>query len=460
MLFKLDLQLKRRFPFTSRRENDPEGGKTGGFDHITNKDAIILYSLANGINIDYASIFWEDIIIKLNKRHREKVVPYTRFLSLLMMHKMKKVYGDGKVTPYPTQVFSVNNWALKPNQPEEPIFTDHMLAICNAIESVVFKAPKPSSNAKRVPQGTNPEAKPRHKKHSTSSKQPFVSSKEATKGGSSKAPTGSKTSHLKRKKESSSAMDSNPSQTSVSTLVVAEMHKKDQQATGGPTSLGVTSEARANPHLSSVVSTTKADPGKFALSTDPHVLKPKGRGFIQIQRNHSKIIKTYELGHEHKFITEIMARRANDCIVSITEPDYKNLNKNDIEDIVHQEFSDIGKSARFSKGIEEYDVFSIVYEPVHGIIYTNSKKEKRVMRPSEIHKFCDATLRRTLEGLKSYYNDVKYGYVQKELTNDEVEFLKLFEEEIEVRLNYRDQMRRWEMYVNGRPLGPRRERPE
>ncbi|GJY73096.1 retrovirus-related pol polyprotein from transposon TNT 1-94 [Tanacetum coccineum] len=110
--------------------------------------------------------------------------------------------------------------------------------------------------------------------------------------------------------------------------------------------------------------------------------------------------------------------------------------------------------------IKEYDVFSIVYELVHGIIYTNSKKEKRVMRPSEIHKFCDATLRRTLEGLKSYYNDVKYGYVQKELTNDEVEFLKLFEEEIEVRLNYRDQMRRWEMYANGRPLGPRRERPE
>ncbi|GJR86424.1 hypothetical protein Tco_0210435 [Tanacetum coccineum] len=86
--------------------------------------------------------------------------------------------------------------------------------------------------------------------------------------------------------------------------------------------------------------------------------------------------------------------------------------------------------------------------------------EKRVMRPSEIHKFYDATLRRTLEGLKSYYNDAKYGYVQKELTNDEVEFLKLFKEEIEIRLNYRDQMRRWEMCVNGRPLRPRRERPE
>ncbi|GJS21514.1 hypothetical protein Tco_0450146 [Tanacetum coccineum] len=107
--------------------------------------------------------------------------------------------------------------------------------------------------------------------------------------------------------------------------------------------------------------------------------------------------------------------------------------------------------------IEEYDVFSIVYDPVHGIIYTNNKKEKRVMRHSEIHKFCDAILRRTLEGLKSYNNDVKYGYVKKELTNDEVEFHKLFEEEIEVRLNYRVQMRRWEMYVNGRPLGPMRD---
>nr|GEU33073.1 hypothetical protein [Tanacetum cinerariifolium] len=46
------------------------------------------------------------------------------------------------------------------------------------------------------------------------------------------------------------------------------------------------------------------------------------------------VIKTYcELDHEHKFITEIIARRANDCIVSITEPDFKNLNKNDIEDM-------------------------------------------------------------------------------------------------------------------------------
>ncbi|GJZ21889.1 hypothetical protein Tco_0558928 [Tanacetum coccineum] len=58
-------------------------------------------------------------------------------------------------------------------------------------------------------------------------------------------------------------------------------------------------------------------------------------------------------------------------------------------------------------GIEECDVFSIVYEPVHGIIYTNSKKEKRAMRPSEIHKFCDATLRRTVE------EEMEFGEVSR-----------------------------------------------
>ncbi|GJU80921.1 hypothetical protein Tco_1283286 [Tanacetum coccineum] len=201
------------------------------------------WSLANEINIDYASIFWEDII-KLNKRHREKVVPYTRFISLLMMHKMKEGYGDGELTLYPTLVFSVNNWALKPNQPEEPLFTDHMLAICSATEPVAL----------RVPQGTKPGAQPGYKKQSTSSKQPSVSSKEATKGGSSKVPTSSKTGHFKKRKESSSAMDSNPSQPLVSTPVDTKMLKEDQQATSGLTSLGVTSEERANSQLSSGMS--------------------------------------------------------------------------------------------------------------------------------------------------------------------------------------------------------------
>ncbi|GJS66097.1 hypothetical protein Tco_0680661 [Tanacetum coccineum] len=133
-----------------------------------------------------------------------------------------------------------------------------------------------------------------------------------------------------------------------------------------------------------------------------------------------QVIKTYwELGHEHKFITEIVARRANECIVSITEPDYKNLNKNDIEDmyllIMNGKVPDYAETGLlwslsvfirslvlwervhdFQLGIESYQqkvnltaptisflgvekhkMFSIIYEPMHGIIYKNSKKEKK-----------------------------------------------------------------------------------
>ncbi|GJW76542.1 hypothetical protein Tco_0138224 [Tanacetum coccineum] len=104
-------------------------------------------------------------------------------------------------------------------------------------------------------------------------------SKEATKGGSSKAPTSSKTGHSKKRKDSNSAKDSNPSQPPVSTPVDIGMHKEDQQVTSGPTSLGVTSEARANPQLSSgndasAASTAEADPGNSAPSdfTKPNLL--------------------------------------------------------------------------------------------------------------------------------------------------------------------------------------------
>ncbi|GKD64363.1 hypothetical protein Tco_1306471, partial [Tanacetum coccineum] len=91
-------------------------------------------------------------------------------------------------------------------------------------------------------------------------------------------------------------------------------------------------------------------------------------------------------------------------------------------------------------------MFSIVSKPVYGIIYKNSKEEKKVMRHQEVHKFCDATLKRVLEGLKSYNNDVKYGYVTHSLNKEDVEYLQVFAEEVEERLKYHDQMRRWEIY--------------
>nr|GEU88369.1 hypothetical protein [Tanacetum cinerariifolium] len=116
--------------------------------------------------------------------------------------------------------------------------------------------------------------------------------------------------------------------------------------------------------------------------------KPK-----EVVYSNSKIIqniKTYwELGHKHKFITEIVARRENGSITLITESDYKNLNKNDIEEMY--------------------------------LLIVNNKVDNYV----ETHLLWSFS----------------HGYVTPCLSNEDAEYLQLFEEEIEERLKHHDQMR-------------------
>nr|GFA02154.1 hypothetical protein [Tanacetum cinerariifolium] len=91
----------------------------------------------------------EDLIHKLNKKTREKIVPCLRFISLILKHMAPK-YDNEELTINPTQVFSVHNWILKPNQPKEPPFTDHMKSICNLDVYVDSRAPKYSSPTEEV----------------------------------------------------------------------------------------------------------------------------------------------------------------------------------------------------------------------------------------------------------------------------------------------------------------------
>ncbi|GKE00330.1 hypothetical protein Tco_1388313 [Tanacetum coccineum] len=174
--------------------------------------------------------------------------------------------------------------------------------------------------------------------------------------------------------------------------------------------------SRWNPHAKIFYIKRQKEPGK-----------PKEK--IYSNSKIVQVIKTYsELGHKHKFVTEIIARRENGSIVSINEPDYKNLNKNDIKDMYllcinvklgvesyQQKVNPTAPIITFP-GIEKHKMFSIVYELVYA-----------------------------LEGLKSYNNDVKHGYVTPSLSKEDAEYLQLFEEEIEERLKHRNQMRLWEM---------------
>ncbi|GKC06937.1 hypothetical protein Tco_0998547 [Tanacetum coccineum] len=178
------------------------------------------WSLANGIHIDYANIFWEDIILKLKKKQREK-----------------------------------------PNQPEEPPFTDHTKAIYNLDVPVDSKAPKYSSPTIEVPQGKKPRARSGLRRKQ-SLKHISKSTTEASK---------SQSGHLKKETKSSSAMDTSPSHPSPPTPVVGKMHKEAQQAAGGPTSLEDTIKDRAHPQLSSGHDAS-AD---FTTEADPRISAPK-----------------------------------------------------------------------------------------------------------------------------------------------------------------------------------------
>ncbi|GKB91996.1 hypothetical protein Tco_0964268 [Tanacetum coccineum] len=166
-----------------------------------------------------------------------------------------------------------------------------------------------------------------------------------------------------------------------------------------------------------------------------------------------QIIKTYwKLGHEYKFITKIVARRENGSIVSITESYYKNLNKNDIKDIYQlivnhkvDDYAETGLLWSFSVFIRS----TVIWERVLDFQLGVESYQQKVNLISPTITFPDienykvfSIVSKPVYGLKSYNNDVKHGYVTLSLSNEDAEYLQLFEEEIEERLKHRDKMRR------------------
>ncbi|GJV41501.1 hypothetical protein Tco_1419941 [Tanacetum coccineum] len=305
-----------------------------------------------------------------------------------------------------------------------------MLAIYSAAKPVVFKAPKLSLNAERVPQGTNPGAQPGHKKYSTFLKQPSVSSCEATKGGSSKTPTGSKTGHLKRKKESSSAMDSNPSQTLASTPVVAEMHKEDQQATGRPTSLGVTSEERANPRLISGITdprvladqTKSISEGLETVLTQPII--GKGASSIARQVEEEEASKTIKLEDLVKLVSHVqpsfkdLDSPEDDPIIVVDDSDkYEEADKDEVHTTTNDETEEASvpkSSSPNSLPTELKELpskFNELTKEVKGLKKQFHELEIKLLGelkeiPAKLEDFTNTAKLKTLDALPSLLNKV------------------------------------------------------
>ncbi|GJV80770.1 hypothetical protein Tco_1516640 [Tanacetum coccineum] len=105
-------------------------------------------------------------------------------------------------------------------------------------------------------------------------------------------------------------------------------------------------------------------------------------------------------------------------------------------------------------GIEAHDPYSIVDKPTTGLIYSNIKDEKWVMYLVEIVKFCDATLEKVLNEVKLRIFQNQFWKKLPQLGELDLDIMRAFEREISKYLSHRQQMRRWESFVNGRLILP------
>ncbi|GKA67944.1 hypothetical protein Tco_0767861 [Tanacetum coccineum] len=123
----------------------------------------------------------------------------------------------------------------------------------------------------------------------------------------------------------------------------------------------------------------------------------------------------YNQGYGQEYMKEIVVKRADGEYKSFIESDYEYLHKNGIEDMylmcmdVHdyqlelesyQVKVNLTAPNLIFPSIEEKKLYTITSLPLVGLIYENSKKEKRIMDIDEIPKFCDATLKRLLKAVK------------------------------------------------------------
>ncbi|GJT07923.1 hypothetical protein Tco_0842385 [Tanacetum coccineum] len=156
------------------------------------------------------------------------------------------------------------------------------------------------------------------------------------------------------------------------------------------------------------------------------------------------------------FMEQILVMRENDKPDSFSEADFKYLNKNDIEDLYYlcrnkklgiesyQIKVNLTAPTLTFLGIEAHESYSIVDKPTTGLIYLNSKYEKRIMYLVEIVKFCYATLEKVMKEvkLKIFQSEPwKKPPLLGELDRD---IIRAFEREMTKNLSHREQMRRWE----------------
>ncbi|GKC11816.1 hypothetical protein Tco_1008598, partial [Tanacetum coccineum] len=175
--------------------------------------------------------------------------------------------------------------------------------------------------------------------------------------------------------------------------------------------------------------------------------------------------------HGLDFLEQILVMRVNDKPDSFSEVDFKYLNKNNIKELYNlcrsKEIDN--RKVKLMNSLITFIKSCVIWERVHdfqlGIESYQMKvnlttptltfpDEKRVMYLEEIVKFCDATLEKVLNEVKLRMFKSKFLKKPPLLGELDQGIMKAYEREISKRLSHGQQMRRWESFVNGRPILP------
>ncbi|GJU34254.1 hypothetical protein Tco_1182608 [Tanacetum coccineum] len=174
---------------------------------------------------------------------------------------------------------------------------------------------------------------------------------------------------------------------------------------------------------------------------------------------------TTDQPHGLDFMEQIIVIREKDKPNSFYEADFKYLNKNDIEDLYYlcQNKKVNYPETKLMNSLITLIRSRVIWERVHDfqllkpstcLIYLNIKDEKRVMYLTEIVKFCNAMLEKVLNEVKLKIFQSKPWRKSPLFGELDRDILRAFEREITMRLRHREQMRRWESFMNERPILP------
>nr|GEV26184.1 hypothetical protein [Tanacetum cinerariifolium] len=116
------------------------------------------------------------------------------------------------------------------------------------------------------------------------------------------------------------------------------------------------------------------------------------------------------------YLKEIVVKRVDQQLYKFKEGDFSDLNLNNIEGMLllltqnsYQRKLNLTRPQRSCPGMSAKELYTLNYDP-QGVIYEDKKKQKKLMRVNELHKFFDETLQYVHKTLLHRLKNFRLGY--------------------------------------------------